>query len=81
METPSPRDIRFMARALELARQGLGRTRPNPMVGCVIVRGEEIIAEGFHARAGEDHGEVAALRQLGGRAEGAELFVNLEPCS
>lgn len=51
------------------------------MVGCVIVDGDKIIAEGFHARAGLDHAEVAALRCLGGKAPGAELYVNLEPCS
>ncbi|MBA2664048.1 MAG: bifunctional diaminohydroxyphosphoribosylaminopyrimidine deaminase/5-amino-6-(5-phosphoribosylamino)uracil reductase RibD [Bradymonadaceae bacterium] len=75
------RDERFMARALELARCGLGRTRPNPAVGCVIVHGEQIVAEGFHARAGSDHAEVAALRNLSVPGSECELYVNLEPCS
>ena len=53
-----------MKRALELARQGLGRTHPNPAVGCVITHGGEIVAEGFHAKAGGPHAEVVALRAL-----------------
>lgn len=70
-----------MARALELARLGEGRTRPNPPVGAVIVRDGEVVGEGHHPRAGEPHAEIFALRQAGERAHGAELFVTLEPCS
>lgn len=70
-----------MLRALELAARALGRTSPNPMVGAVVVRDDEILGEGFHTRAGEDHAEVAALRGAGDRARGADLYVNLEPCS
>jgi len=71
-----------MARALELARQGWGETHPNPMVGAVIVENGTVVAEGYHARAGEDHAEVAALKALGRRpGEGATLIVTLEPCS
>ncbi len=70
-----------MAEALRLARQALGRTRPNPMVGCVVVRDGEVLARGYHHRAGEAHGEVDALRKLSpGDARGADLYVNLEPC-
>lgn len=75
------RDRRFMARALELAARGVGRTFPNPPVGAVLVRGGRIVGEGFHARAGGPHAEVAALRAAGGRAEGATLYVTLEPCT
>src|SRR5690554_5573666 len=76
-----PTDREFMAQAIALARQAEGRTRPNPMVGCVIVRDGEVIRRGYHVRAGEDHAEIAAIKDAGGDVEGAELFVNLEPCS
>jgi diaminohydroxyphosphoribosylaminopyrimidine deaminase/5-amino-6-(5-phosphoribosylamino)uracil reductase len=72
----------IMRRCLELARQGWGTTHPNPMVGAAIVEKGEIVAEGFHARAGKAHAEVAALQALGRAPEkGATLFVTLEPCS
>jgi diaminohydroxyphosphoribosylaminopyrimidine deaminase/5-amino-6-(5-phosphoribosylamino)uracil reductase len=70
-----------MARALELAARGLGRTFPNPPVGAVLVRGGRIIGEGFHHRAGAPHAEIEALRAAGGRAKGATLYVTLEPCA
>lgn len=73
-------DYRYMQRALELARQGVGRVEPNPMVGCVIVRGEKIVGEGFHTAFGRDHAEIEALRNAGADAEGGTLYVNLEPC-
>jgi len=79
---PDPDDLRHMARCLELADQYRGRTSPNPIVGCVIVdRAGKVIAEGAHAGPGTDHGEAAALRKLGGKAPGATLYCNLEPCS
>ncbi|WP_422597384.1 bifunctional diaminohydroxyphosphoribosylaminopyrimidine deaminase/5-amino-6-(5-phosphoribosylamino)uracil reductase RibD [Pseudomonas sp.] len=74
-------DQRSMARALELARNGLYSTHPNPRVGCVIVQGAQTVGEGWHARAGEPHAEVYALRQAGGKARGATAYVTLEPCS
>jgi diaminohydroxyphosphoribosylaminopyrimidine deaminase/5-amino-6-(5-phosphoribosylamino)uracil reductase len=74
-------DRAFMARALALAARGLFTTSPNPRVGCVIVRGGEVVGEGFHERAGEAHAEVIALRATGGRAGGATVYVTLEPCS
>ncbi|UUY08861.1 bifunctional diaminohydroxyphosphoribosylaminopyrimidine deaminase/5-amino-6-(5-phosphoribosylamino)uracil reductase RibD [Pseudomonas sp. J452] len=74
-------DQLFMARALELARKGLYSTHPNPRVGCVIVRDGQVVGEGWHARAGEPHAEVHALRQAGARAQGATAYVTLEPCS
>jgi diaminohydroxyphosphoribosylaminopyrimidine deaminase/5-amino-6-(5-phosphoribosylamino)uracil reductase len=74
-------DERFMRRALELAAQGLGRTRPNPAVGCVVVVGERVVGEGYHHRAGEAHAEVLALKDAGRKAAGATAYVTLEPCS
>ena len=73
-------DYRWMQRALELARQGVGRVEPNPMVGCVIVQKQRMVGEGFHTAFGRDHAEVEALRSAGAEAEGATLYVNLEPC-
>lgn len=66
--------------ALGLARKGRGKTSPNPMVGAVVVRGEEVVGKGYHHRAGEPHAEVLALRQAGKRAKDATLYLNLEPC-
>jgi diaminohydroxyphosphoribosylaminopyrimidine deaminase/5-amino-6-(5-phosphoribosylamino)uracil reductase len=77
---PRSRDERFMRRALDLAPGGLARVEPNPIVGAVVVRGERIVGEGFHARFGGPHAEVVALAQAGTEARGAELFVTLEPC-
>ena len=74
-------DRKHMARALELAERGLYTTTPNPRVGCVLVRGGEVVGEGWHERAGEPHAEVHALRAAGGRVEGATAYVTLEPCS
>ena len=74
-------DQRSMARALELARKGVYSTHPNPRVGCVIVANGQIVGEGWHARAGEPHAEVHALRQAGAKARGATAYVTLEPCS
>ena len=74
-------DQRSMARALELARKGVYSTHPNPRVGCVIVAAGQIVGEGWHARAGEPHAEVHALRQAGAKARGATAYVTLEPCS
>ena len=72
-------DQRFMRRALRLAR--LGFTAPNPMVGCVLVRNGEIVGQGYHPRAGEPHAEIFALTDAGERAQGATVYVTLEPCA
>ena len=74
-------DYTYMAQALRLAERGLWTTDPNPRVGCVIVRDDEVVGEGWHERAGEPHAEVNALRQAGDRARAATAYVTLEPCS
>jgi diaminohydroxyphosphoribosylaminopyrimidine deaminase/5-amino-6-(5-phosphoribosylamino)uracil reductase len=74
-------DHAYMTQALRLAERGLCTTMPNPRVGCVIVKDGAIVGEGWHARAGEPHAEVFALRQAGVRAQGADVYVTLEPCS
>ena len=71
---------KLMQKAIELAQQGLGRTSPNPPVGAVLVRDGNIVGEGFHPAAGQPHAEVFALRAAGGLAQGADLYVTLEPC-
>ncbi len=70
-----------MERALELAARGLETTQPNPRVGCVIARDGRIVGEGWHARAGEAHAEVMALRAAGADAVGGTAYVTLEPCA
>lgn len=74
-------DVAWMARALRLAERGLYTTDPNPRVGCVLVKDGEVIGEGWHARAGEPHAEVHAIREAGERARGATAYVTLEPCN
>ena len=70
-----------LERALELAERGRGTTRPNPIVGAVLVRNGQVVGEGWHERKGGPHAEVVALRAAGERARGATLYVTLEPCS
>ncbi|MEQ1780993.1 MAG: bifunctional diaminohydroxyphosphoribosylaminopyrimidine deaminase/5-amino-6-(5-phosphoribosylamino)uracil reductase RibD [Hyphomonadaceae bacterium] len=74
-------DARFMTRALELAKAKLGRTAPNPSVGCVIVANGAIIAEGATADGGRPHAEEIALAAAGDGARGATAYVTLEPCN
>ena len=74
-------DEAAMRRALELAQRGLYTTQPNPRVGAVLARDEEIVGEGWHERAGEPHAEPIAIRAAGDRARGATAYVTLEPCS
>lgn len=71
----------YMQLALDLARQGQGRTSPNPAVGAVLVRDGEVVGQGFHTWAGVNHAEIIALEKAGGAARGATLYVTLEPCS
>ncbi len=77
----SHRDEQMMRRALALAERGRGSTAPNPMVGCVLAHGDEVVGEGWHERAGEPHAEIHALRAAGERSRGATAYVTLEPCA
>ncbi len=70
-----------LERALELAERGRGTTHPNPVVGAVVVRGDEVVGEGWHERKGGPHAEVVALDAAGERARGATLYVTMEPCA
>ena len=74
-------DQQMMSRAIALALRGRYTTAPNPKVGCVIVDDGEIVGEGYHYQAGQPHAEVFALRQAQQRAQGATVYVTLEPCS
>jgi diaminohydroxyphosphoribosylaminopyrimidine deaminase/5-amino-6-(5-phosphoribosylamino)uracil reductase len=74
-------DFAYMARAIQLAKRGNFTAHPNPRVGCVIVRDQAIIAEGWHEKTGEPHAEAIALATAGDRARGATVYVTLEPCS
>jgi diaminohydroxyphosphoribosylaminopyrimidine deaminase/5-amino-6-(5-phosphoribosylamino)uracil reductase len=71
----------YMEQALDLARQGYGRTSPNPAVGAVIVRDGNVVGQGFHTWAAKDHAEVVAIQQAAEAARGATMYVTLEPCS
>lgn len=77
----SPTDYAFMSTALRLAEKGLYSTTPNPRVGCVIVRNEQIVGSGWHERTGQPHAEINALNAAGEAARGATAYVTLEPCS
>lgn len=77
----SAQDQFFMERAFNLASLATGRTSPNPLVGCVIVQDDQIIGEGYHAKAGTPHAEVHALEAAGANSEGSTVYVTLEPCS
>ncbi|MDC8832768.1 bifunctional diaminohydroxyphosphoribosylaminopyrimidine deaminase/5-amino-6-(5-phosphoribosylamino)uracil reductase RibD [Alteromonas gilva] len=82
--TPTPllkTDEYWMARAVQLAARGRYTTSPNPRVGCVIVKNNQAIGEGYHIQAGTPHAEVHALRAAGDNAAGATAYVTLEPCS
>jgi diaminohydroxyphosphoribosylaminopyrimidine deaminase/5-amino-6-(5-phosphoribosylamino)uracil reductase len=74
-------DIKFMKRALELAKKGTGRVNPNPLVGAVIVKDGNVIGEGYHEQYGEPHAEVNAFASLKVSPMGATMYVTLEPCS
>lgn len=81
MSTFSALDHLHMASALRLAERAAYTTRPNPMVGCVIAHGEQVVGQGWHQRAGGPHAEVFALREAGEQARGATAYVTLEPCA
>ena len=73
----SPQDVAFMQLALDLAKQGEFTTTPNPSVGCVLVKDGKVVGKGFHAKAGEPHAEVMALREAGENARGATAYRHL----
>ncbi len=73
-------NIKYMSLALDLAKKGAGRVSPNPLVGCVIVKGNKIVGQGYHKKCGSHHAEVNALRQAGKKAKAATMYVTLEPC-
>jgi diaminohydroxyphosphoribosylaminopyrimidine deaminase / 5-amino-6-(5-phosphoribosylamino)uracil reductase len=71
----------FMSQALSLAIKGTGKTQPNPCVGCVIVRDNIIVGQGYHSKAGQMHAEIIALEEAGELSQNADLYVTLEPCA
>ena len=80
-ETLSETDRRHLARSIELAERGRGHVSPNPLVGAVIARGDDVVGEGFHSAYGAPHAEVEAIDAAGGDAiRDATLYVSLEPC-
>jgi diaminohydroxyphosphoribosylaminopyrimidine deaminase/5-amino-6-(5-phosphoribosylamino)uracil reductase len=74
-------DEHWMRKALRLAEKGRGRTSPNPLVGAILVKNDNVVGEGYHAKAGEAHAEIIALQRARERAKGATLYINLEPCA
>jgi diaminohydroxyphosphoribosylaminopyrimidine deaminase/5-amino-6-(5-phosphoribosylamino)uracil reductase len=74
-------DVKWMDRALDLARRGEALASPNPMVGAVLVKNGRVVGEGFHRYDGMKHAELIALERAGAKSRGATLYVNLEPCS
>ena len=81
MDSFTQEDYQFMSYAMRLAKHGMNTTTPNPRVGCVIVKDNEIVGEGWHVRAGEAHAEIHALKAAGEKAKAAIVYVTLEPCS
>lgn len=77
----SEKDLNFLERAVELGCRGWGRVSPNPMVGCIVVRGGEVVGEGWHRELGGPHAEVHALAEAGEGARGATAYISLEPCA
>ncbi|MFQ3231016.1 bifunctional diaminohydroxyphosphoribosylaminopyrimidine deaminase/5-amino-6-(5-phosphoribosylamino)uracil reductase RibD [Reinekea sp.] len=75
------KDAYWMAKAIQLAKKGRFTTTPNPNVGCVIVKDEQLVGQGYHIQSGGSHAEVHALAEAGAKAEGATAYVTLEPCS
>lgn len=78
---PSNPDELWMERALDLAQEAVGLASPNPAIGCVLVKDNAVVGEGFHLYEAKDHAEIVALKQAGEQARGATAYVTLEPCS
>jgi diaminohydroxyphosphoribosylaminopyrimidine deaminase/5-amino-6-(5-phosphoribosylamino)uracil reductase len=81
MSDVTEQDAAYLERAARLAHAGWGQVHPNPMVGCVLVRDGQVVAEGHHAVFGSPHAEIVALERALTRAEGCTAFVSLEPCN
>ncbi|KAL2892208.1 Riboflavin biosynthesis protein PYRD chloroplastic [Bienertia sinuspersici] len=81
LESKNEEDVFYMRKCIELAKQAIGCTSPNPMVGCIVVKDGKVVGQGFHPKAGQPHAEVFALRDAGEQAEGATAYVTLEPCN
>ncbi|MGA1864186.1 MAG: bifunctional diaminohydroxyphosphoribosylaminopyrimidine deaminase/5-amino-6-(5-phosphoribosylamino)uracil reductase RibD [bacterium] len=73
-------DQKYIKMALKLAEKGKGRVSPNPLVGALVVKGDHIVGQGYHARYGDKHAETKALEEAGSEAKGATIYINLEPC-
>ena len=78
---PTSFDREMMQKCLQLAAKASGKTSPNPLVGSVVVQGNRIVGAGFHPEAGQPHAEVFALKEAGEKAQGATIYVSLEPCN
>ncbi len=72
---------KYIELAVKLAEKGKGKTSPNPVVGCIIVKRNAIVGKGYHKKAGEDHAEILALKDAGKKAQNATMYITLEPCS
>jgi len=81
MSLVSSADLLYMQQAIDLAKKGLYSTKPNPAVGCVLVKDGVVVGEGWHQKAGQPHAERVALANAGDKAKGATAYVTLEPCS
>lgn len=75
------KDTQYMSLAIKLARKGLYTVKRNPMVGCIIVKDDKIIAKSYHKKFGKEHAEIIALKQLNNKAKDAIMYLTLEPCS
>lgn len=80
MKKPNLEDIKFMQKAIDLAKTAIGKVSPDPLVGAVIVKNHKIISTGYHEKMATPHAETWAISKAGGQAKGATLYVNLEPC-
>jgi diaminohydroxyphosphoribosylaminopyrimidine deaminase / 5-amino-6-(5-phosphoribosylamino)uracil reductase len=74
-------DESYIQLAIEIAKKGVGKVSPNPLVGAVIIKNDRIIGAGFHEKYGENHAEINAINSAKENLEGATLYINLEPCS
>ena len=72
---------KFMQSAIDLAKEGIYSCKPNPRVGCVLVKDNKIIGQGFHHKTGEDHAEINAIKNANDETKGATAYISLEPCT